>query len=64
MGFKDGQGIGGFKKLAVTCIEPVIRPKGLGLGAARPKPQASVLDFIKIHFNALQLKCEWVVCRN
>lgn len=45
MGFKDGHGIGGFKTLAVACIEPVIRPKGLGLGAAKPKPQASIQIF-------------------
>jgi len=37
MGFKDGQGVGGFKQLSVACIEPVVRPKGLGLGAAKPK---------------------------
>lgn len=36
MGFKQGEGIGGFRKLKVDCIEPVIRPKGLGLGASRP----------------------------
>jgi len=36
MGFKPGEGIGGFKKAAVQCIEPDIRPKGLGLGAQRP----------------------------
>jgi G patch domain/KOW motif-containing protein len=38
MGFKADQGlIGGFKKAKVACIEPVMRPKGLGLGALRPK---------------------------
>jgi len=36
MGFKAEEGIGGFKKAAVQCIEPDIRPKGLGLGAQRP----------------------------
>lgn len=36
MGFKEGQGIGGFKQQVVPCIEPAVRPKGLGLGAARP----------------------------
>ncbi len=36
MGFKPGEGIGGFKKVDVKCLDPVIRPKGLGLGAARP----------------------------
>ena len=37
MGFKAGEGIGGFKKADVKCIDPVMRPKGLGLGATRPK---------------------------
>ncbi len=36
MGYKPGEGIGGFKKLDVKCLDPVLRPKGLGLGAARP----------------------------
>ena len=36
MGFKPGEGIGGFKKADVKCIDPVMRPKGLGLGATRP----------------------------
>ncbi len=36
MGFKAGEGIGGFKKLDVKCLDPVVRPKGLGLGAVRP----------------------------
>jgi len=36
MGFKAGEGIGGFKKADVKCIDPVMRPKGLGLGATRP----------------------------
>lgn len=40
MGFKEGQGIGGFNKQTVQCIEPAVRPKGLGLGAARPGQQA------------------------
>ncbi len=35
MGFKADEGIGGFKKANVKCIEPVQRPKGLGLGASR-----------------------------
>jgi G patch domain/KOW motif-containing protein len=35
MGYKPGEGIGGFKKADVKCIEPVQRPKGLGLGATR-----------------------------
>ena len=36
MGFKQGEGIGGFKKADIKCIDPVMRPKGLGLGATRP----------------------------
>jgi len=36
MGFKQGEGIGGFKKADVKCIDPIMRPKGLGLGATRP----------------------------
>lgn len=36
MGFKAGEGIGGFKKADIKCLDPVIRPKGLGLGASRP----------------------------
>ncbi len=36
MGYKAGEGIGGFKKLDVKCLDPVLRPKGLGLGAVRP----------------------------
>ena len=36
MGFKLGEGIGGFKKAHVQCLEPDVRPKGLGLGAQRP----------------------------
>ena len=39
MGFKKEEGIGGFKKAAVKCIEPAVRPKGLGLGAAIPKKE-------------------------
>ena len=37
MGFKKEEGIGGFRKEKVDCIEPVVRPKGLGLGASVPK---------------------------
>ena len=37
MGFKKEEGVGGFKKEVVNCIEPANRPKGLGLGAAVPK---------------------------
>jgi hypothetical protein len=36
MGFVATEGIGGFKKAVVSCIEAVPRPAGLGLGAARP----------------------------
>merc|ERR1711878_64371 len=35
MGFKANEGIGGFRKAKIDCIEPVMRPKGLGLGATR-----------------------------
>jgi G patch domain/KOW motif-containing protein len=41
MGFKKEEGVGGFKKAAVDCIEPKFRPKGLGLGAAIPKKDVS-----------------------
>jgi len=37
MGWKPGEGIGGFKKQVIATIDPVVRPKGLGLGASRPK---------------------------
>ena len=37
MGFKPEEGIGGFRKAKVECIDPIIRPKGLGLGASVPK---------------------------
>lgn len=37
MGWKEGEGIGGFKKEVVKSIEPVVRPKGLGLGASIKK---------------------------
>ena len=47
MGFKKAEGIGGFKKAAIECIEPEIRPKGLGLGASR-----SNKDTTKSHGNA------------
>jgi len=39
MGWKPGEGIGGFKKQVIATIDPVVRPKGLGLGASRPKKQ-------------------------
>lgn len=35
MNFKPTEGIGGFRKAKIDCIEPVMRPKGLGLGASR-----------------------------
>merc|ERR1712051_107628 len=35
MNFKPDEGIGGFRKAKIDCIEPVMRPKGLGLGATR-----------------------------
>jgi len=37
MGWKVDEGIGGFKKQVIATIDPVVRPKGLGLGAAKPK---------------------------
>lgn len=40
MGFKADEGIGGFRKAKIDCIEPVVRPKGLGLGASIPKPKS------------------------
>jgi len=36
MGWKPGDGIGGFKKQVVEIFDPQSRPKGLGLGAKRP----------------------------
>lgn len=50
MGFKEGQGVGGFKQVAVACIDPVVRPKGLGLGAAKPKPVTIRLTLISCDF--------------
>merc|ERR1712156_687423 len=35
MNFKQNEGIGGFRKAKIDCIEPVMRPKGLCLGATR-----------------------------
>jgi len=37
MGWKPGEGIGGYKKEVVPIFDPQCRPKGLGLGATRPK---------------------------
>ena len=42
MGFKEGEGIGGFKKEVVPIFDPQVRPKGLGLGASRPKKNQKV----------------------
>ena len=42
MGFKEGEGIGGFKKEVVPIFDPQVRPKGLGLGASRPKKDQKV----------------------
>ena len=42
MGFKEGEGIGGFKKEVVPIFDPQVRPKGLGLGASRPKKSQKV----------------------
>ena len=42
MGFKEGEGIGGFKKEVVPIFDPQVRPKGLGLGASRPKKNENV----------------------
>lgn len=38
MGWKPGDGIGGYKKEVVAILDPQCRPKGLGLGAQRPTP--------------------------
>ena len=35
MGWKPGEGIGGYKKQVVAIIDPLSRPKGLGLGTVR-----------------------------
>jgi len=43
MGFKEGEGIGGFKKAVVPIFDPLSRPKGLGLGATRPNNTQAVL---------------------
>lgn len=37
MGWKPGDGIGGYKNEVVAIFDPQSRPKGLGLGATRPK---------------------------
>jgi len=41
MNFKPDEGIGGFRKAKIDCIEPVMRPKGLGLGATRAPTNSS-----------------------
>ena len=43
MGWKEGQGIGGFKNEVVPIFDPQVRPKGLGLGATRPNAKAKVV---------------------
>lgn len=43
MGWKADEGIGGFKKQVIKTIDPVVRPKGLGLGAAKPKDKKADL---------------------
>merc|ERR1711874_863512 len=40
MGWKQDEGIGGFNKKVVNPIDPVVRPKGLGLGATKPKKES------------------------
>ncbi len=44
MGFKKDEGIGGFRKANVECIDPVIRPKGLGLGATAKLKTKTTID--------------------
>ena len=39
MGWKEGQGIGGFKNEVVPIFDPQVRHKGLRLGANKPKTQ-------------------------
>jgi len=43
MGWKPGEGIGGYKKEVVQIFDPQSRPKGLGLGATRPKNDQTVV---------------------
>jgi len=43
MGWKPGEGIGGYKKEVVQIFDPQSRPKGLGLGATRPKNDQAVV---------------------
>jgi len=43
MGWKEGQGIGGFKNEVVPIFDPQVRPKGLGLGATKPKTQQAAV---------------------
>ena len=45
MGWKEGDGIGGFKNEVVPIFDPQVRPKGLGLGATKPNTkQAAVKE--------------------
>ncbi|XP_054163921.1 G-patch domain and KOW motifs-containing protein-like [Oppia nitens] len=61
MGWKTGMGIGVNAKEAYVPIEPVIRPKGLGLGAniSIPKPVSKKSEDLK---EDLQLKKGSFVC--
>ena len=43
MGWKEGQGIGGFKNEVVPIFDPQVRPKGLGLGATKPQTQQAAV---------------------
>jgi len=43
MGWKPGDGIGGYKKEVVAIFDPQSRPKGLGLGATRPKNDQTIV---------------------
>jgi len=43
MGWKEGDGIGGFKNEVVPIFDPQVRPKGLGLGATRKKDEKQVV---------------------
>merc|ERR1712083_219579 len=43
MGWKPGDGIGGYKKQVVQIFDPQSRPKGLGLGVTRPKSDQAVV---------------------